>query len=160
MFNSSTDLQIRPLGDFLSLAAALSWAIYSLILRQVNAHYDVWFITRKTFFYGLMTAIPFLFFETEIVNPFSIISRPAVWGNLLFLGAGASLVAYILWAKTVKLMGAVKANNYMYLQPVFTMIVSIIVLDEHVTFVGYVGCALILGGLWLGDYLSARLTKR
>ena len=107
-----------------------------------------------------MTAIPFLLFEKDIVNPFSIISRPAVWGNLLFLGAGASLVAYILWAKTVKLMGAVKANNYMYLQPVFTMIVSIIVLDEHVTFVGYVGCALILGGLWLGDYLSTHLTRR
>lgn len=156
VFNSSADVQIRPLGDFLSLAAAFSWAVYSIILRKLNALYDVWFISRKTFFYGLVTAVPFLLFEENKVNPLEIISEPAVWGNLLFLGVGASTVAYLLWAETVKRVGAVKANNYMYLQPVITLIVSALVLGERVTIVGYLGIALILGGLWLGDYLSKR----
>lgn len=156
VFNSSTDLQIRPLGDFLSLAAAFSWAVYSLILRKLNAGYDVWFISRKTFFYGLVTAVPFLLFETNVVNPLDIITEPAVWGNLLFLGVGASTVAYVLWAETVKRVGAVKANVYMYLQPVVTLVVSVFVLGERVTFVGYLGIVLILGGLWLGDYLTRK----
>ena len=156
VFNSSADVQIRPLGDFLSLAAAFSWAVYSIILRKLNALYDVWFISRKTFFYGLVTAVPFLLFEENKVNPLEIISEPAVWGNLLVLGVGASTVAYLLWAETVKRVGAVKANNYMYLQPVITLIVSALVLGERVTIVGYLGIALILGGLWLGDYLSKR----
>ena len=49
VFNSSSALEIRPLGDFLSLAAAFSWSVYSLILRRLNVVYDVWFISRKTF---------------------------------------------------------------------------------------------------------------
>lgn len=37
VFNSSSSLEVRPLGDFLSLAAAFSWSVYSLVLRRLNA---------------------------------------------------------------------------------------------------------------------------
>lgn len=157
IFNSSFNLEVNPLGDLLSLAAAFGWAVYSLILRKLNANYDVWFITRKAFFYGIITALPFLSVESgELCNPFVILQRPAVIGNLLFLGVGASMVAYLLWAECVKRMGAIKANNYMYLQPVFTMVFSAIILSEKITIIGIIGFATILLGLWLGDYLSRK----
>ncbi len=159
VFNSSTSLEVRPFGDFLSLAAACSWAVYSLVLRRLNANYDVWFITRKTFFYGLVTAVPFLLFEKGDVNVFSIIGEPSVWGNLLFLGMGASTIAYLLWALTVKQLGAVKANNYMYLQPIVTLLVSAIVLGEHVSLIGCAGIVLILSGLWIGDNINRYLAR-
>lgn len=160
IFNSSFNLEINPLGDLLALAAALSWSFYSLILKRLNANYDVWFITRKTFFYGVLTSLPFLAVEPPTFTIPEIISNRDLLLNLLFLGLGASLVAYVLWAETVKRVGAVKANNYMYLQPVFTLVVSALALDEHVSFVGYLGCALILLGLWLGDYLTRRAKMR
>lgn len=160
VFNSSTSLEVRPLGDILSLAAALSWAVYSLILRSLNAHYDVWFISRKTFFYGLVTAVPFLLFEHDSADIFTVIVQPAVWGNLLFLGLGASTIAYVLWAVSVKSLGAVKANNYMYFQSIVTLIVSAIVLGEHVTLVGYIGIFLILLGLWAGDNINKIIARR
>ena len=147
------------MGDVLSICAALSWAVYSILLRQLNANYDVWFITRKTFFYGLVTAVPFLLFETNDVNILNVIDRPAVWGNLLFLGVGASTIAYVLWAYSVKILGAVNANNYMYFQSIATLIVSAFVLGEKITVVGVTGIALILGGLWLGDKLNERWNK-
>lgn len=65
-----------------------------------------------------------------------------------------------MWARTVDCMGAVKANNYMYLQPIITMIISAIVINEHVTLIGYIGIALILGGLWLGDELTRRAAMK
>jgi drug/metabolite transporter (DMT)-like permease len=157
IFNSSFNLQINPLGDLLSIAASFGWAVYSLILRKLNALYDIWFITRKAFFYGVVTSLPFLYFESgSMCNPLDLVTNSAVIGNLLFLGVGASMVAYLLWAKCVKQMGAIKANNYMYFQPIFTMIFSAIILGEHVSLVGYIGCATILFGLWLGDYLSRK----
>lgn len=160
VLNSSASLEVRPLGDFLALSAALSWAFYSLMLRKLNAHYDVWFISRKTFFYGILTAIPFMIFEQESVPVANIISRPEVIGNLLFLGVGASFIAYVLWALTIKQVGAVKANNYMYLQPIVTLVVSAIVLGEHVTLIGYLGILMILGGLWAGENINKILAKR
>lgn len=160
IFNSSFNLEIRPLGDLLAIAGAFSWALYSLILKKLNAVYDVWYITRKTFFYGVLTALPFLPLEPSEVAFSQIIDTPAIWGNLIFLGLGASLVAYVLWAETVKKVGAIKANNYLYIQPIITLVVSVLLLHEHVSAIGYLGCGLILGGLWLGDYLTRRQKMR
>lgn len=159
VFNSSMNLEVRPLGDLLSIAAAFSWAVYSILLRQLNANYDVWFISRKTFFYGLVTAIPFLLFENHDCDLADTLVRPAVWGNLLFLGVGASTIAYVLWAYSVKVLGAVQANNYMYFQSIVTLIVSAVLLGEAITIVGTTGILLILGGLWLGDKLNERWNK-
>lgn len=156
IFNSSFNLEINPLGDLLALAAAFSWSLYSLILKHLNANYDVWFITRKTFFYGVLTALPFITVEPPKYNPIEICQNWSLLGNILFLGLGASLVAYVLWSETVKKVGAIKANNYMYLQPVVTLIVSVLALGEAISFVGIMGCVLILLGLWLGDYLTRR----
>lgn len=162
IFNSSSGgLQVNPLGDLLSLGAAFSWTIYSLILRRLNTNYDVWFITRKTFFYGIITALPFLAFSSTISNPLVALSNPNVVLNLLFLGVGASLIGYLLWAYTVRELGAVKANNFMYFQSVVTLVASAILLHEPVTAIGGIGCGLIIGGLWLGDWLTRRnMAKR
>ena len=160
IFNSSTSVQIKPLGDLLAIGASFSWAVYSLILKRLNVTYDALFITRKTFFYGIVTAIPFLLFEPTLINPFRALANPLVLGNLLFLALGASVCGYYLWALTVKNMGAVKANNYMYFQPVVTLIAGALALGEHISMLGYAGFALILFGLWLGDYLQRRLAMR
>lgn len=159
IFNSSFNVEIRPLGDILSLGAAFSWAIYSLVLRRLNVIYDLWFITRKTFFYGIITAIPFVISEGMPADPAALFTSPAVIGNMLYLGIGASMIAYYFWAKIIKQMGAIKANNYMYLQSVFTLIVSALLINEHISIVGIFGCCLILGGLWVGDRLSQTWRK-
>lgn len=156
IFNSSSSLEIHPIGDFLSIAAAFSWSVYSLILRRVSANYDSWFMTRKTFFYGIITALPFLIFSPQPGNPIEFLNNREIVINLLFLGIGASMIAYILWSFTVKYLGAIKANNFMYFQMIVTLFASHIILDEPITAVGIAGCALIIGGLWLGDYLNRK----
>lgn len=156
IFKSGFHLEVMPLGDLLALSAAVSWAIYSIVLRKVNANYTALFITRKTFFYGLLTALPFMAFEPEIA-PLSCLASPVVIGNLLFLSLAASLLAYVMWSQTVKRLGAIKASNYLYFQPVMTMIVSAIILpDDPLTLMGCLGCVLIIGGVWLGDYMTRR----
>lgn len=158
IFNSSFNMEIRPLGDILSILAAFSWSVYSLLLRKLNAVYDLWFITRKTFFYGVVTAIPFVLSE-PLNNPLTLMSNGAVVGNIVFLGIGASMIAYYFWGKIIKQVGAVKANNYMYLQSVFTLVISAIIIHERISIVGIIGCCMILGGLWVGDRLSQTWRK-
>lgn len=156
IFNSSFNLEINPLGDILSLAAAFSWSLYSLVLKRLNANYDIWFITRKTFFYGVLTSLPFIMVEPPKYNVMEVLTTGPLLFNVLFLAVGSSLIAFVLWAETVKKIGALKANNYMYLQTVITMAFSAAFLGEKVSIVGIGGCILILLGLWLGDYLTRR----
>lgn len=155
IFNSSSNVEIKPLGDILSLLAALSWSIYSLVLKKLNALYSVMFISRKTFFYGVLTALPFMFFQPEICSP-TVLLKTEVWANLLFLGAFASMIAYILWAQSVKHLGAIKASNYMYISPIITLVASVAFLGEPLSIIGGIGCALILGGMWFGEYLDRK----
>ncbi len=159
IFNSSFVIRMNPLGDMLSLLAAFSWAIYSLVLRRLNALYTVMFITRKTFFYGVITAIPFMLLEPTDTTP-SVLLRTEVWSNLLFLGVFASMLAYLIWAQAIKHLGAIKASNYLYVQPIITLVASVLLIGEHITIVGYVGCTLILLGVWLGDKLTQISSNR
>lgn len=159
IFNSSFVIKVKPLGDLLALGAAFSFALYSVVLRRLNALYSVMFISRKTFFYGVVSAIPFLVAEPEIA-PLKTFLETEVWTNLLFLGVGASMLAFVIWAEIVKRLGPIKASNYLYFQPVVTLIASAWILDEKVTLIGYIGCTMILGGVWLSDFLSRRSIDR
>ena len=54
----------------------------------------------------------------------------------------------------MKVLGSVTANNYLYLQPMVTMVAAYFVLGEMITGLGYLGCVLIVGGLIISDKLK------
>lgn len=150
VYNGHFILKISPLGDFLTLLAAFSWAFYSLIMKKMSWRYRTTFITRKIFFYGILTILP-----AFILHPwqFSLsgLWQPAVWMNLLFLGVLASLVCFVVWNIILKQLGTVRASNYIYLNPLFTLIGSAVLLDEQFTVMSLMGAMLILGGVyWAG----------
>ena len=58
VMNGRFVLKLSPLGDFLSLLASFSWAFYSLIMNKMNGRYPTVFVTRKIFFYGVLTILP------------------------------------------------------------------------------------------------------
>lgn len=150
VFDGATTLRISPLGDFLTLAAALSWGFYNIFIRKLESRYDTVLISRKVFFYGLVTILP-----TFIYNPphpaVLLSSGTAVWLNLLFLAVMASLVCFVLWNLVVKHIGVVKSSNYLYLNPVITCITSAIVLGEKITPVAVTGALCIMAGVWLSS---------
>jgi len=155
IFNTSFAMNVKPLGDLLALSAALSWAVYSLVLRKLSAFYTVMVITRKTFFYGLLTAIPF-YLEQPAHSSLSVFASWDVSLNFLFLGVFCSMVAFLLWAWCVQGLGAITTNNYLYFQPVVTLIASALMLGEVVTLIGYTGCALILIGVFVSDRMGGK----
>jgi len=155
IFNSSMNLQVNPLGDMLALLAAVCWAVYSIILRPLSTVYSSWFITRKTFFYGVVTALPFFVMEKHHF-PLAQMLDAEILYNLLFLGLFCSMIAYLLWGQAVKGLGAVTSGNYMYFSPIVTLVLSAVMLGEAVSVIGCVGCVLILAGVIAGDRLGAR----
>lgn len=156
IFNSSFELNVKPLGDLLALGAALSWAVYSLVLRKLSALYGIMFISRKTFFYGMLTAVPFLVFQPSH-TPLTVFLQTDVILNFIFLGVFCSMLAFIIWAWVNKGLGAITASNYLYFQPIVTLIASAILLGEVVSIVGYIGCGLILAGVWFSDRYGKKL---
>ncbi len=150
VLNGHFVLHLSPLGDSLALIACLCWAFYSLLMISANKRYDVMFITRKVFFYGIVSIIPYFIFYPEMPS-LATLCRPAVLANLIFLGAVASLLCFLAWNWVMKRLGAITVTNYVYLNPVVTIIFAWMLLSEQITVFFLIGTVLIL----LGMYLSA-----
>mgnify|MGYP000790714664 FL=1 len=150
VFNGSVILKISPVGDLLTLLAALSWAFYSLIIRKMTGRYPTVFITRKIFFYGVLTILP-AFLLHPLQPDLDILLKPIVLSNLLFLAVLASLICYVLWNVVLKQLGTVRASNYIYLNPLVTMVASVIILHEQITWITLMGAACIILGVYLAE---------
>lgn len=150
VFNGSFVLKISPWGDLLTLLAAFMWAFYCLILKRMAVHYPTLFITRKVFFYGIITLLPVFAVHPLTFNT-DILFRPVIIYNLLFLGVVASMLCYIMWNTAVKQLGPLRTTNYIYVVPLVTLITSSIVLNETITIIALVGSCFILSGVYVAE---------
>lgn len=157
IFSSGEGFEINPLGDFIALSASISWAIYTIVVKRLTPIYSTLFITRKLFFYGVITALPLLLIQEQPLRLWLIFdfNEPQYFFNFLFLSLFCSAVAYILWNEAMKILGAIKANNYLYMQPIITMIAGYFVLNEQIFLLGYIGCILIIGGILISEKIKA-----
>lgn len=150
VFNGSFVLQISPLGDLLTILAALCWAFYSIILKRMSGRYSISFITRKVFFYGIVTMLPFLLLDSATFNP-ALLAEPIILSNLLFLGLIASLLCFVLWNTASRELGVIQTSNYIYFVPLVTLLTSAIVIDEQITMIALAGSVFILFGVYFAE---------
>ena len=146
-------MEIHPTGDILAILCAFSWAVYSIAIKRLIPIYNTFFLTRKLFFYGLITSLPLLWIQKEPahLNVVFDLSNPTYLLNLLFLAVMCSSMAYLLWNESMKIIGPLATNNYLYFQPPVTMIVGCLLLGETIYPFGYVGCVLVILGLVMAD---------
>ncbi len=150
VLNGKFVLHLSPLGDFLALCACLAWAFYSIIMKRMNERYDSLFITRKVFFYGLITMIPYYILVPEM-PPLQVLTRPDVIAHLMFLGVLASMICFLTWTWVMGKLGAMRATNYIYVNPITTIVFAWLVLHETITPYFILGTVLILAGLFLSS---------
>ena len=122
-----------------------------------NKRYDTVFVTRKVFFYGLLSMIPYLIVHPEM-NIHLLLSKPHLAWNLLFLGCVASMLCFLAWNWALKRLGAVVATNYVYLNPVTTIVFAWFILSEQITSWFILGTLLILFGMYLVDTKRKKLS--
>jgi len=150
MFNGNFMLKLNPAGDILALFAALSWSVYSITTKKFASKYNSLYLTRKIFFYALLTIIPFLFTSEFNFNISKLLNFKVI-SNILFLGVVASSLCYVIWNFTVDKLGVVKTNNYIYLIPAITLILSVIILHEKITLYSGLGALLIFIGVYVSE---------
>lgn len=147
---------LNPLGDGLALLAALIWGFYSVFTRKIAGFgYTTLQTTRRTFFYGLLFMLPALgLFDVRLDA--ARLAEPVNALNLLFLGLGASALCFVTWNMAIKRLGVVQASLYIFLTPVITVVSSLLILHEPLTWMTALGTLLTLGGLVLSELRGLR----
>ena len=156
VFNGTYVLKLNPLGDALSILAALSWGVYSVLLKGYVGRYDSLSLTRRMAFYAVIVTAPFATWGKGLPSPLPLLKAENLF-CLLFLGLLGSALCYVAWNRAIERIGLVNTNNYIYLNPFITMVAAAIVLDEKITGAGFVGAVLIVGGIFVSEYSGGSL---
>lgn len=157
-FNGSK-FELNPMGDILAVIAAFVWACYSILTKKIGSYgYPVVLATRRTFFYGILFMIPALFFFDFKIELYRFQNMTYLL-NIFYLGLGASALCFVTWNFAVNILGAVKTSIYIYMVPVITVITSVLILKEPVTWISVVGTLLAVAGLFLSEYRGKARAK-
>jgi len=148
---AGTQLELHPLGDFLVFISAIAWAIYSLLLKKISelGHHPIQ-VTRRIFTYGLLFLIPFMI-TTDFQFGFQRLIEPEILLPLLYLGLLSSATCFGLWNFSVGRLGPVRTSVYLYLIPIITVVASVLILDQAITWLKVCGIGLVLIGLVLSN---------
>lgn len=155
ILNGRFVFNFSPIGDLLCLASALAWTVYTFITKALSDRYSPMFLVRKTFFYGIITLIPLLLCDNSFTFDTALLANPKVWTQLLFLGVVASFLCFMLWNVCLKRMDTVLLSNYIYLNPVISIITSNLILGERINTVIITGTAMVIGGMYAASKKQA-----
>lgn len=135
------------LGNLSLVAAALTWALYSVLVRKVTFNLDVLPATMVFFWGGLCVSIPASIWELQVI-PLGQIT----WGvflGILYLGVISTALAMYLWNKAFATLEAGVASLTFFAQPIVGATLGALFLNEQLSLLFIIGGLLIGIGLWL-----------
>ena len=138
------------MGNLSLLAAALTWALYSVLVRKVSANVDLLSSGAVMLAAGLPSSVLFSIFElrTQVVGEITI----GIIGGLLFLGIISTALAMFLWNYAFAQLPAASASLTFFAQPVVGILLGWFFLGEKITPLFLLGGALI----GIGILISAK----
>ena len=135
------------LGDILVFIAALTWALYTVLLKSLPKEIHPLSFLQCIIILGLLYMFPFYILEYSIKGGFELNSKTIV--SIGYVAIFASVVAFIFWNRAVRDLGANRAGPFIHLMPVFGTILAIIFLGEKLYFFHLIGISLVFFGILL-----------
>lgn len=135
------------LGNLSLVAAALTWALYSVLVRKVTFDLEVLPATMIFFCGGLFVSVPAAVWELQLI-PLGEITWGVVLG-VLYLGIISTALAMFLWNKAFAILEAGVASLTFFAQPVVGASLGALLLNEQLSLLFIAGGILIGFGLWL-----------
>ena len=134
-------------GDLWTLAAALSWAVYTVLLRKRPKHLDPLPFLTALIGIGLFFLVPVYIWEIRSGATFQL--TPPVLASFVYVALFPSVLSYIFWNRAVAIVGASKAGIFMHLMPVFSILLAYILLGETLAVYHVIGMLFIFCGIML-----------
>ena len=145
-WNNVAAVQFVP-GDAWVLAAAVSWAAYSLLLKKWHSPLSVSARLSVISLSGVLVMLPFTVIEA-IQNPLPVLTL-AGFGLALAAAVIPGYGAYLSFSVMQRELGAARVSVTLYLGPIYAAVIAWVVLGEPLRLHHYVGMALVLPGIYL-----------
>ncbi len=145
-------------GDVILALAALTWGLYSVLVRKVSSSLDTVLVTLFAFVGGLLVTVPAMVIELP-QRPIGAITPEVILG-VLYIGIISTSVAMWLWNRAFALVDASVASLFFFAQPLVGTLLGIGLLGQQMTLNLWIGSALIAVGVLLATYRRSAFADR
>ncbi len=144
-------------GDLALAVAAVTWGLYSVLVRKVSVNLDTLVVTVFAFVGGLFLTIPAALIEVQS-RPIGTIDGGVILG-ILYLGIVSTAGAMWLWNRSFALVDASIASLFFFAQPLVGGVLSVLLLNQEVTGNLLWGGFFIIIGVLLSVYPIGKLRR-
>lgn len=148
---------LKSIGDWLILASAHTWAIYTIIVRDISRKRNPVAVTFAILLPTgvLMTGYLLVFFDWGVLA-----TLPArAWAALMLLGVFGTALAHWWWQEGVAALGAARAGMFLYLEPLTATTLGVALLNEQFGLFTAIGAAAVLGGILIAERRSRQVQQ-
>lgn len=142
-------VEFSPLGDLLIIGSTLTLVSSEIMNKKLFNFYSPFVVTFYVFLIGSIGFSPFAL-QYFVQNPQFFTTLPSTAIFSLYFGiVFSSFTAYILWQKGLSKIAASRAGFFVYMDPIITTILAMIILHEVISLAFIMGTILIFGGILL-----------
>jgi drug/metabolite transporter (DMT)-like permease len=134
-------------SDLWALAAALSWAVYTVLLRGYHIALDPFSLLTVLIIFGVAFIFPV--FLGELAGGARANFTTGTVGGICYLAIFPSILSYLFWNRGIRMVGATRTGVFIHLIPVFSIILAMIFLGEPLKSYHLMGACLIFSGIYL-----------
>lgn len=140
-------------GDLWIVAAAVDWALYSVLLKFKPKELSSFeFLTITTVIGVIILYVAFI--SQGFTLEFSFLQNNDILYSLIYIVIFPSILSFYFWNTATIEIGANKAGQSAHLMPIFGAFLAYIFLDEVLQFYHMVGMILIALGIYLTMFLK------
>jgi drug/metabolite transporter (DMT)-like permease len=142
------------IGDIWMLVAAVTFAVYSILIKRKPDQLSIWAFQLSTFILGIIFLLPFFIWEYVSAPPPEFDTKTVL--SIFYVGIFASLAAFVLWNKAIVAVGPSKAGMIYYTLPLFSGFLAYLFLKETISIIHFYCAVLIVSGIITANYESKR----
>lgn len=142
------------IGDVIMFFAVLCWSVYSILSKSVLERISPIKVTAYAFLVCTILLIPFVLLE----RPMSYLPNITIngWAAVLYMAIFPSVIGYLIQQMAIKEIGPSSAAVFINLVPIFSIILSVLILGEKVGTIKLLGAVLVVAGVFLNTVFSRR----
>ncbi|OCX24816.1 DMT family transporter [Pseudomonas graminis] len=147
LYGAQSEHGVNPVkGNLLELFAIACAAGYTIMLKKLSGDYSPFFLAGVQSFIGTIFFLPFAWLDSDASGEIGLQSVVAV----VYLGVIVTAGAYILFNIGMTSVTATQGGMYFNLIPIFTLLLSVIILDESISSGQVTSMALVIFGVSIG----------
>jgi drug/metabolite transporter (DMT)-like permease len=128
-------------GDWIAILSAVCWAVATIVNKRIKVELGTWAVTFWQMLVGSLAVLAIAYAEGD-VWPVGLSNQE--WGWFLWLAVPASTGSFGLWFAALEKGGATRCSGFLFLVPLFTILLSFLVFGHPITWT-QVGGAVMVG---------------